>query len=186
VSDSRPIVCVDVNGALDMYTGWKDASHWDPPRDGAGDFLAQLSARGFRVVVFTTRYADDVWAWLRKHGLDACVAEVTDPQGARARVRGRPRCGSRGTSRRPCVGLDERGAGAQPLVRQHSSIDNHGARRSEGEQARQRPAQPDVTHDVHRGAGGLQRSNRDRQLDLLEAAGRSGRSQRKPRHVRAG
>ena len=31
----RPIVCVDLNGVLDAYTGWKNADHWDPPRPGA-------------------------------------------------------------------------------------------------------------------------------------------------------
>jgi len=76
--DQRPIVCVDVNGVLDLYTGWKDADHWDPPRQGADAFLQQLRTDGYRVVVFTTRYADDVWAWLRTHGLAAFVDEVTD------------------------------------------------------------------------------------------------------------
>jgi hypothetical protein len=67
-----------MNGVLDMYTGWKHADHWDPPREGAANFLRQLSAGGFRVVVFTTRYADDVWQWLGGHGLSDYVDEVTD------------------------------------------------------------------------------------------------------------
>ncbi len=25
----RALVCVDLNGALDSYTGWKDPDHWD-------------------------------------------------------------------------------------------------------------------------------------------------------------
>jgi hypothetical protein len=74
----RPIVCVDVNGVLDRYTGWKGPEHWDPPSDGAGEFLRELNARGYRVVIFTTRYPDDVWQWLRAHGLAGHVAEVTD------------------------------------------------------------------------------------------------------------
>jgi hypothetical protein len=78
MNDSRPIVCVDLNGVLDTYTGWKDEKHWDPPRPGAGDFLRELGERGFRVVVFTTRWGDDVRAWLAEHGLDAWVSEVTD------------------------------------------------------------------------------------------------------------
>ena len=76
--DNRPIVCVDLNGVLDMYAGWKDAAHWDPPRPGAREFLDQLRMRGFRVVVFTTRYAPDVWAWLEAHDLAGVVDEVTD------------------------------------------------------------------------------------------------------------
>ena len=73
-----PIACVDLNGVLDAYTGWKGARHFDPPRPGARAFLDALAARGFRIVVFTTRYADDVWAWLRQYGLADRITEVTD------------------------------------------------------------------------------------------------------------
>ena len=76
--DPRPIVCVDLNGVLDAYTGWRGAGHWDPPREGAAEFLAALNERGYRVVVFTTRYAPDAEAWLAAHGLAHYVAEVTD------------------------------------------------------------------------------------------------------------
>jgi hypothetical protein len=55
MSDSRPIVCVDLNGVL-----------------------RRLHERGFRVVVFTTRWANDAWRWLAEHGLDRWVSEVTD------------------------------------------------------------------------------------------------------------
>jgi len=72
------VVCVDLNGVLDMYTGWKHADHWDPPRDGAREFLEQLNQHGYRVVVFTTRYSGDVWRWLDANGLSAFVDEVTD------------------------------------------------------------------------------------------------------------
>lgn len=78
MTDPRPIVCVDLNGVLDLYTGWKDPEHWDPPREGAGEFLKALDERGFRVVVFTTRWGDDARAWLAAHGLDRWVSEVTD------------------------------------------------------------------------------------------------------------
>jgi len=76
--DDRPIVCVDLNGVLDLYTGWKHEKHWDPPRPGAEELLRQLDARGYRIVVFTTRWADDARAWLAEHGLDRWVSEVTD------------------------------------------------------------------------------------------------------------
>jgi hypothetical protein len=77
-ADDRPIVCVDLNGVLDAYTGWQGADHFDAPRSGARAFLDALTASGFRVVVFTTRYADDVWGWLRAHGLADLVSDVTD------------------------------------------------------------------------------------------------------------
>jgi hypothetical protein len=74
----RPIACIDLNGVLDSYTGWKGATHFDPPRPGAHGFLESLNARGFQVIVFTTRYPDDVWRWLREHGLEEFVHDVTD------------------------------------------------------------------------------------------------------------
>lgn len=74
----RLIVCVDLNGVLDTFTGWKGADHFDPPRPGARDFLLALRARGWRVVIFTTRFADDVWQWLERHHLRPLVDDVTD------------------------------------------------------------------------------------------------------------
>ena len=73
----RPLVCVDLNGVLDAYTGWRDADHWDPPRPGARRFLEALAAHGFDIVVFTTRHPAGVRRWLRQHGLIDLVAAVT-------------------------------------------------------------------------------------------------------------
>ncbi|HEY6842635.1 MAG TPA: hypothetical protein VI391_00575, partial [Thermoanaerobaculia bacterium] len=67
-SDERPIVCVDLNGVLDAYTGWRGPEHWDPPRAGATDFLQQLRGRGFRAIVHTTRWRDDAVERLRQYG----------------------------------------------------------------------------------------------------------------------
>jgi hypothetical protein len=75
---SRPIACVDLNGVLDTYIGDQGPRHYTPMRPGAPEFLAALRARGFDVVVFTTRWADDVWAWLREQGLAHLVTAVTD------------------------------------------------------------------------------------------------------------
>jgi len=74
----RRIVCVDLNGVLDRFAGWQDAAHWDPPRQGAREFLEALAAAGFDVVVFTTRWAPDARRWLERHGLLAHVSDVTD------------------------------------------------------------------------------------------------------------
>jgi hypothetical protein len=72
------IACVDFNGVLDAYSGWRGPDHLDPPLAGAAQFLRDLVDRGYRVVVFTTRYPADVWRWLCEHELDRLVAEVTD------------------------------------------------------------------------------------------------------------
>jgi hypothetical protein len=72
-----PIVCVDLNGVLDSYSGWKHPDHWDPPRPGAREFLRGLADRGFLVVVFTTRHPVGVRRWLREHRLLPHVTAVT-------------------------------------------------------------------------------------------------------------
>jgi hypothetical protein len=74
----RPIACIDLNGVLDVYTGWRGGDYFDPPRRGARESLAALVARGFRIVVFTTRYGADVWRWLEEHRLADLVSDVTD------------------------------------------------------------------------------------------------------------
>jgi len=73
----RPLVCVDLNGVLDAYTGWKHADHWDAPRAGAQEFLRALTERGFDIVVFTTRHHAQVRRWLRQHDLLTYVSAVT-------------------------------------------------------------------------------------------------------------
>lgn len=73
----RPLVCVDLNGVLDAYTGWQDPDHWDPPRPGAREFLEALRQHGFDVVIFTTRHPVGVRRWLREHHLDMLVSAVT-------------------------------------------------------------------------------------------------------------
>jgi len=75
---ARRVVCVDLNGVLDAYGGWRDESHWDPPREGARAFLQALVSAGFDVVVFTTRWRPDARRWLEEHGLLSLVSDVTD------------------------------------------------------------------------------------------------------------
>jgi hypothetical protein len=73
----KKTVCIDLNGVLDRYTGWKGEGHMDPPRPGAERFLAEL-AEDYRVVILTTQQVERVWAWLQDYGLDRWVDEVTD------------------------------------------------------------------------------------------------------------
>ena len=77
MSDS-PIVCVDLDGVLNAFDGWKGADYFHPPRAGAREFLERLKLAGYRVVVFTVRWAPHVQAWLEECGLAAFVDDVTD------------------------------------------------------------------------------------------------------------
>ncbi|MCU1273832.1 MAG: hypothetical protein JWO48_1263 [Bryobacterales bacterium] len=76
--DNRPIVCVDLDGVLNLFDGWKSAEYFHPPRPGAAEFLRRLNEMGYRVVIFTVRWAPHVEQWLREHSLAEYVSEVTD------------------------------------------------------------------------------------------------------------
>jgi hypothetical protein len=75
---SVPVVCVDLDGVLNSFDGWRGPEYFHPPRPGAADFLRRLNASGYRVVVFTVRFHGWVEAWLRENGLMNDVAEITD------------------------------------------------------------------------------------------------------------
>jgi len=78
MTDERPTVCVDLDGVLNTYDGWRGPDHYPPPRPGARDFLEQLFLRGYRVVILTTRDIDKTWTWLREHDMGLFVAYVTN------------------------------------------------------------------------------------------------------------
>lgn len=72
------VVCVDLDGVLNLFDGWRGADFFHPPRPGAREFLRSLRERNFRVVVHTVRWAPHVWEWIREHGLEAYVDSVTN------------------------------------------------------------------------------------------------------------
>ena len=76
--DEAPIVCVDFDGVLNQFDGWRGPDFLHPPRPEALAFLTELNRLGSRVVVFTVRWAPDVQRWLAEHGLAEHVVEVTD------------------------------------------------------------------------------------------------------------
>ncbi len=71
-------MCVDLDGVLNAFDGWKGADYFHPPRPGAREFLRALNERGYRVVVLTVRWAPHVEQWLERHGLSEYVSLVTD------------------------------------------------------------------------------------------------------------
>lgn len=54
----KKTVCVDLDGVLLTYDGWKGPDHFGEPRPGAAEFMAELR-RSAHVVVFTTRTKAD-------------------------------------------------------------------------------------------------------------------------------
>jgi hypothetical protein len=76
--DEQPIVCVDLDGVLNTFDGWRGAEYFHDPSPGAAGFLERLNSLGYRVVVFTTRWPPHVEEWLAKHALSRYVASVTN------------------------------------------------------------------------------------------------------------
>jgi len=61
----RPKVLVDFDGVIHRYSkGWADGATYDPPMPGALEALEQMELDGYEVVIFSTRDADQIKAWL--------------------------------------------------------------------------------------------------------------------------
>lgn len=76
--DSRPVVCVDLDGVLNLFDTWREPEYFHPPRPGAREFLVKLNDSGFRVCIFTVRWFEWVEQWLEENGLRTYVDCVTD------------------------------------------------------------------------------------------------------------
>lgn len=61
-------VCVDFDGVLNNYTGWKGVDELYTPREGAKEFLLKLH-ENYKVIIFSTRDNDMVSEWLDKYDL---------------------------------------------------------------------------------------------------------------------
>ncbi len=73
-----PTVCVDFDGVLNQYTGWKGEDNLGELAEQASWFLFQLQHAGYHVVVFTTRPEEKVWKWLADLEIDGLVDDVTN------------------------------------------------------------------------------------------------------------
>ncbi|MEM4721777.1 MAG: hypothetical protein QXT73_06950 [Candidatus Methanomethylicaceae archaeon] len=70
-------ICVDFDGVLAEYDGWRGPSVLGKPMEGAKDFLVQLVRMGYRVVVHTAREPLLIRNWLKEHGMFKLVSKVT-------------------------------------------------------------------------------------------------------------
>lgn len=62
-------ICIDFDGVIAEYDGWKGEDDWGNPLKGAKEFLEKLNKVDLRWVVFTTRPSDKVADWFKKHEL---------------------------------------------------------------------------------------------------------------------
>lgn len=76
--DNRKTICVDFNGVLDTYVGWRGKDFMYPMRKGADFFLKTLNELGYKVVIMTASDPLQVTDWLIENNISQYVAEVTD------------------------------------------------------------------------------------------------------------
>lgn len=68
--DRPPTICVDLDGTILEYDGWKGPDHFGEPLPGAYEALSNLKAAGWLIIIYTTRgNEEDVAMQLKKHNL---------------------------------------------------------------------------------------------------------------------
>jgi hypothetical protein len=70
-------VCVDFDGVLAEYDGWKGPENLGEPREDAAQFLREINDLGMKVIILTTRDPVMVQFWLLENGLSELVDRVT-------------------------------------------------------------------------------------------------------------
>ena len=73
----KKTILVDLDGVLNTYDGNYDPNYIPPIKDGAYNFIKELS-NNYKVIIFTTRNASLATKWLSDNGLDNYVEKVTN------------------------------------------------------------------------------------------------------------
>lgn len=78
-SPAWPVISVDLNGVLDIYSGWAGKVEEFPAHPQAAEFLQALREVFHTIVVFTaTQPVEYAMAWLEKNGLAQYVDYCTN------------------------------------------------------------------------------------------------------------
>ena len=73
----RKTILIDLDGVLNEYTGGFDKDYIPPIKDGAKEFLENLSEK-FDIKIFTTRNKILATKWLINNSIDQFVADITN------------------------------------------------------------------------------------------------------------
>lgn len=72
----KPIVCVDFDGVLNDYHGYKGSDELYEPLTGAREFLQKLSEK-YTIIILSARTPAKIYDWLIEHDLSKYVCDVT-------------------------------------------------------------------------------------------------------------
>ena len=73
----KKTILIDLDGVLNTYSGKYDEKYIPPIKDGAYDFIKELS-ESFKVVLFTTRNSLLASKWVIENKLDEFIENVTN------------------------------------------------------------------------------------------------------------
>lgn len=72
----KPNICIDFDGVLNDYKGYKGSDELYKPRIGAREFLQKLSEK-YTIIILSVRTPAKIYDWLIEHNLDKYVTDVT-------------------------------------------------------------------------------------------------------------
>ena len=73
----KKTILIDLDGVLNTYTGNYDKDYIPPIKDGAFDFLKELS-KDYEIKIFTTRNRLLTSKWLIENKIDNLITDVTN------------------------------------------------------------------------------------------------------------
>ena len=72
-----PTICIDFDGVLNDYTGWKGENELYEPKDGVYEFLDELKKLGFDLIIHSTRDTSKIVDWLFENRLETYFVKIT-------------------------------------------------------------------------------------------------------------
>ena len=72
----KKTILIDLDGVLNTYNGNYDANYIPPVKDGAKEFIEELS-KTCNITLFTTRDRTLANEWLKEYELDSLIVKVT-------------------------------------------------------------------------------------------------------------
>lgn len=63
----KKTICIDFDGVLATYDGWKGRGEIGEPISGASEATQTLKKEGYTIIIFTTRNGEDIKKWLDKN-----------------------------------------------------------------------------------------------------------------------
>lgn len=70
-------ICLDFDGVLNNYKGWKGEEFLSEMKDGCPEFLKQLS-QTYNITILTSRNVSLVENWLKNYGVLGYIKAVTN------------------------------------------------------------------------------------------------------------